>query len=109
MIAAVAQLCQDAEAVEPGQHEVEHEGVEGREASVRELQAGLAIGGEAGRRGLPAGVLGDKAGDLRVIFYDEDAHGRFSRGDGGGTAEPVIARVGVCRSGPACAPGPGAW
>ena len=64
---------EDGEAVEPGQHEVEHDEIVGWSLD-DQVQRALAVGGDLDGVAFLGEALPDEAGDLTLVFGDQDPH-----------------------------------
>ena len=71
-VVPLAQLAQDAQAVPPRQHDVEHDHIVA--LAGRQLVGADAVGGEVHGVALFLEGLADEAGDLLFIFRDQNAH-----------------------------------
>lgn len=69
----------DLEAAHPGQHNVQQNDIEG--LGGREFEGRQAIPGMADLVLLLAKAAGEQSGHFRFVFYDEDSHTRYPRGE----------------------------
>ena len=81
---------QHAEPVQFGQEEVQHDRVKIRRAVRDARQPRLAVGHQHDRMPVLAQAIGDEPGNLRIVFYDQNAHDRFGFTEGNMQAEMQV-------------------
>lgn len=104
VVAVLAQLAGDLEAVLAGQHHVEHDGIEGRGGLGQPLQRGLAVGGQGHLVPVCLEVEAQAHGQVRLVLDDQDARhqGLTSRGNSMVKVDPRPSPSLVAKTRPPC-------